>query len=75
MTKLMFPDDIESLLDVEGKFQLGLDTITNLENSVWYSFHPCDTSNIIGDQIEVMPTYLRRWVSIFVFSWLGYEDS
>lgn len=75
MTKLMLPTDIESLLDVQGKFQLGLDTIINLEGSVWYSFHPCDTSCIVGDQAEFMSTYLRRWVSIFIFSWLGYEDS
>ena len=75
MTKLMLPSNIESLLGVEDKFQLGLDTIIDLESSVWYSFHPCDTSSIIGDQAEFMSTYLRRWVSVFVFSWLAYEDS
>ncbi|CAI4045586.1 E2-like conjugating enzyme SKDI_12G0170 [Saccharomyces kudriavzevii IFO 1802] len=75
LTKLMFPAKVESLLGVEGKFQLGLDTVIDLENSLWYSFHPCDTPNIVGDLPEFKSTYLRRWVSIFVFSWLGYEGA
>ncbi|CAI1562143.1 hypothetical protein SEUBUCD646_0L00280 [Saccharomyces eubayanus] len=74
MTRLMFPCKVESLLGVEGKFQLGLDTFIDIGNTAWYSFHPCDTSSIVGDQEAFRPTYLRRWTSIFVFSWLGYED-
>lgn len=72
--KLWFPQDVKRVLDIGNQFQLGLDAVstdTNQSTGVWYSFHPCDTADIVGDKVEYIDKYLERWLSVFLSSWLA----
>ncbi|AQZ10329.1 ATG10 (YLL042C) [Zygosaccharomyces parabailii] len=67
-----YPKDVHDTLNVPTSFQLGLDTIsdtTDKEQCAWYSFHACDTADIVGNKPEYINDYLQRWASVFIFSW------
>ncbi|QLG75052.1 hypothetical protein HG535_0H03790 [Zygotorulaspora mrakii] len=71
MSKLWFPKDVKQILNIDSAFQLGLDSISSdmrQHQEAWYSFHPCDTSYMIGDKPEYLDKYLERWLSVFLFS-------
>lgn len=67
-----YPRDVYSALNIPRSFQLGLDTISDTidnEQGAWYSFHACDTAEIVGDRPDYTENYLQRWASVFFFSW------
>lgn len=69
-----FPDDASRLLGIDNGFQVGLDAIfsnSTCSQETWFSIHPCDTAQIVGDRSEFKSEYLNRWLSIFLFSWLA----
>lgn len=58
-------------LRIPSYLTLGLDTILDAQyphalQGAWYSVHPCDTRDIVGDDVTVRDTYLDRWVSVFL---------
>lgn len=68
-----FPQDIRALLGIDKSFQVELDAVVSPVShfqETWYSIHPCDTAEIVGDQVQYVDGYLERWFSVFVFSWL-----
>ncbi|CCE93546.1 E2-like conjugating enzyme TDEL_0G01790 [Torulaspora delbrueckii] len=70
---LWFPQDVSALLGIDKSFQLELDAVvspTSHLQETWYSIHPCDTAEIVGDQAKYADGYLNRWLSVFLFSWL-----
>lgn len=69
-----FPQDVARLLGIDDSFTISLDAIfSNSTHSqeTWFSFHACDTAEIVGDRQEYKDQYLDRWLSIFLFSWLA----
>lgn len=74
MITLWFPADVKQALGIMQDFQVGLDAISSTSEKTqeaWYSFHPCDTAQIVGDQELYRGNYLERWLSVFLFSWYG----
>lgn len=59
---IFLPDDYQTLFVIQPEI---------LDGSVWWCFHQCDTSNIVGENSSTTDTYLKRWISVFLFSWLG----
>lgn len=59
---VFLPDDYQTLFVIQPEI---------LDGSVWWCFHQCDTSKIVGENSSTTDTYLKRWISVFLFSWLG----
>lgn len=56
------PDEYKTLFVVQPEV---------LDSSVWWCFHQCDTQEIVGRSDRNSDTYLKRWMSVFLFSWLN----
>ncbi|KAL3231386.1 Ubiquitin-like-conjugating enzyme ATG10 [Nakaseomyces bracarensis] len=69
--------DSSSVLGIPAEFVVELDVNINESDKrysskywgAWYSIHPCDTAEIIGNDVRYMDTYLKRWTSVFLM-WL-----
>ncbi|QLQ77926.1 hypothetical protein HG537_0A01730 [Torulaspora globosa] len=69
-----FPSDVVQLLGIQDGFTVSLDALfSNSSHSqeTWFSFHPCNTAEIVGDKQDYRDDYLNRWLSMFLFSWLA----
>lgn len=69
ISKVCIPSDMTVILPKEYRDSFFIEP-EQLEDNVWWCFHQCDTPDIIGDDQLYKKTYLQRWVSIFIFSWL-----
>lgn len=73
-----FPPNVQQILGIVGQFQLGLDTVATTmahKQEAWYSIHPCDTADIVGNQENYSDKYLSRWLSVFLFSWVNSSEN
>ena len=72
-SKLFYPKGLQYILNIPpDQYEIELDTLSGSQmthNSAWYSFHPCNTSNMIGSDSRYLNSYLQRWVSVFIISW------
>lgn len=68
-----YPQDIRALLGIDKSFQVELDAVISPKThtqETWYSIHPCDTAEIVGGQAQFLDGYLKRWISVFLLSWV-----
>ncbi|CCF60629.1 hypothetical protein KAFR_0L00220 [Kazachstania africana CBS 2517] len=72
---LVFPKDIDSIVNKSAdncnsmtQFSVSLDIFNG---EVWFNIHPCDTTDIVGDDNDFKNDYLNRWFSVFALSWLN----
>lgn len=67
---LLFPSNLEDKFQNLFNFTSSIESIPSCNNEIWYMLHPCDTAQIVGEDSSAKETYLLRWFSVYILSWL-----
>lgn len=58
---VILPKPVQSIFVIEPE---------QCDGAIWWCFHQCNTKYIIGDNQSYKDTYLERWVSSYIYSWV-----
>ncbi|SMN22943.1 similar to Saccharomyces cerevisiae YLL042C ATG10 Conserved E2-like conjugating enzyme that mediates formation of the Atg12p-Atg5p conjugate, which is a critical step in autophagy [Maudiozyma saulgeensis] len=69
VTKLCVIPDMTIILPnhIQGSFVIEPE---QCHGAIWWCFHQCNTTDIVGDGELYKDTYLKRWISSYIDAWV-----